>query len=1802
MKSNYRHIEEHINGKIFILLLVLFYFLPVLATIPDSNGARQKAEMFFISNQPEFSKVKSSNQQELVKAYQSTTTKHTPLFVYQHQEKGFVIVAQNNQQFAIIGYSPEGKFRSDSIPPQLSGLLKLYEDSLQIGEVVPALKAKSVVAPLLDQAGINLSQAYHSEVGFCPSGCVATAFTQIMAYYKYPLKGIGSNCYTHPTYGQICADFENTNYDWNDKTFSSINLLMYHVGISMNMYYCGSQYGSSPSASDYVERIHKHFGYYLGGGPYGITNQSANIQTELDNRRPVYVELPGDPGHAVVLDGYDSNGMFHVNFGWGGQYNGYYALNTNTTFTVGYKFGTNIGKAVYMSPTVLKTNVQDSLALVAFHNNFNGTTGWDLKQPAFTWRGVLVMNGRVVSLHINNGIYLDFKGAIPTEIGNLTALKTLNLLGQFDGELPASIANLTELTELCIYGGQGSFKAKLPQNIGNLTKLETLVIPNKAEGEIPSSLGSMTQLRTLDLSNGNLTGTLPTGIGNLTKLERLVLYRNNLSGTVPSGISNLKELNYLSLAVNKFTGALPENFGNLTKLQNLLLSENQFSGKIPVSIGNCRLLTTMYLNDNQFEGSLPAGVGNLTGLEVLTLKNNKIDSLPNEIGRLKKVFSLDVSNNKLRTLPDSLKEMDKLYELYAQENEISYLSKNFGVCNRMKYVDLSKNKLKEFPAELWYARNLESVGLSNNLIEKFPSNIALIPPKLQGFNLDNNNLSGKIPDFLLTNPQLQPVMLRNNRFTFEDLPDSSIIYGQLETQQRVHLSKSVFKVAMGDTVKINIKDITPFKRTGNEYYWCLYPKYYDTGEIGDFPKDSILKVVISEKTINNRYYCKVANPSAPKYKYEIWTLPALNYVATDTLSFKLSTDEELIAEKYPKGHVVNALSLPGKKVEDRIVTLVPPLKSRGIIKWQASSDKTTWYDLSSSMTQNDLKSNFLTVKSNELVLSPKTPAFYRCSLQDTDCEPMYSDTIKVNPFGKVLLDSVVNVDSGLVKVKSDSIEIFIPKGIHKGDFRLTVVKLDNPPPAPEGVKMSSVYDVTVSFGDVFDLPIVIRLKNFPKKSFKINDIEKYQAVYFDEVNQKWTKFSESGINLKDTTLSIGTLHLTKLGFFEFNEMGYTHIFTSDRVNVIYQYGPGYDGSNMIDMYTNLTKKQGLQSWHDTNIDPDNDGQPYLIQDIAYYMNQIINKCKELGLETPSLRFNIYVKNIGNYGTVTWCSYMSGRGYMFIDPMYNSNEELMKDNRKNLMTTLAHEYTHYTQDYYMEMTFRNYFWQEAVAPIGGRMFWDSNQLPEPEPEILLNQSLVKNDKNKSIFDILSASWFDDYNIPIVSRVFSNSSDYNNASLFLHYMQNYRTPQLKADELLKETSYLQTWLGYLNSFVSTHLKSTTGDEFDDYVRLLFDGSKEQFTVLDLNGQNIFSHIIANAGATSKGTFAQSLIYNFEKDKNQPQKNNIDISVPYLAAKMVLLTNQTTDKNVLMNYKRKHSTNDEYKIYHGRYDLKQKKVVYVDISDSLEYNFMLDPLSDKPEYKHQNINFLLLVNKKCPSVVGVFTTFNASFELTATPVYDITSLLSAYVESKSKGIFINNFTGNVKNAFVLSGAQLKMSNPDLTYHKISAYNSTKTLLSPNSYKVTAYYESEHRFDFPYSPQGQTLPSIQNISNNMTVIYDCINGLLKIDIKSYIINKYETTYEEKPRIVKSSEWYQNGTLDLMKISMLIPGSDGVLFFSTNNSDETKAAIKNMSFSRRELSYNIDTGAVTSDKTSTYIDTDYSTDDVKLVILLNSE
>ena len=145
---------------------------------------------------------------------------------------------------------------------------------------------------------------------------------------------------------------------------------------------------------------------------------------------------------------------------------------------------------------------QDSLALIALYDSTNGynwtnNTNWKTGQPLSTWFGITVSGGRVNDVILGSNNLL---GTFPTEIGNLTNLRRLWLMGnQLSGSIPPEIGNLTNLAGLDLSGNQ--FSGSIPLEIGNLTNLNGLLLhTNQFSGSIPLEIGNLTNLTYLHLS------------------------------------------------------------------------------------------------------------------------------------------------------------------------------------------------------------------------------------------------------------------------------------------------------------------------------------------------------------------------------------------------------------------------------------------------------------------------------------------------------------------------------------------------------------------------------------------------------------------------------------------------------------------------------------------------------------------------------------------------------------------------------------------------------------------------------------------------------------------------------------------------------------------------------------------------------------------------------------------------------------------------------------------------------------------------------------------------------------------------------------------------------------------------------------------------------------------------------------------------------------------------------------------------------------------------------------------------------
>lgn len=187
------------------------------------------------------------------------------------------------------------------------------------------------------------------------TGCVATAWSQVLRYWSWPVQGQGSHSYTWN--GQtLSVDFATT-YDWthmpdmlygtsSDVEKDAVSLLMYQVGVAADMFYGCTSSASNAYADDILplyfsyktsiqlyDRAHKDG----TGSPYTSAEWLALLTQELDADppRPVILSLftANQSGHEAVVDGYqrsvDSVDLVHINLGWSGHYDGFYNITSD---------------------------------------------------------------------------------------------------------------------------------------------------------------------------------------------------------------------------------------------------------------------------------------------------------------------------------------------------------------------------------------------------------------------------------------------------------------------------------------------------------------------------------------------------------------------------------------------------------------------------------------------------------------------------------------------------------------------------------------------------------------------------------------------------------------------------------------------------------------------------------------------------------------------------------------------------------------------------------------------------------------------------------------------------------------------------------------------------------------------------------------------------------------------------------------------------------------------------------------------------------------------------------------------------------------------------------------------------------------------------------------------------------------------------------------------------------------------------------------------------------------------------------
>jgi len=285
---------------------------------------------------------------------------------------GFSVIANDDRIPAVLGYSDKEYIDSQISPAflwWLNTINEQIENNLAQGTVtevvLPDQKrfASNVDALLVTEWGqnapyYNQTPTYtsgKSEVHYV-TGCVATAMAQIMYYHRWPEKGKGYVSYYFTPEGstnsqKLSVNLASSPYEWNnmlpvykgvsysDAQANAVSMLMMHCGYSVNMQ--NTRTGSGAFTSDAADALRKRFYYnenmhFYRRDFFPVKEWMEKIFNELNDGYPIlYGAQRSDGGHEFVLDGYDENGLVHVNWGWDGNQNGYFDIASLNGYTTG---------------------------------------------------------------------------------------------------------------------------------------------------------------------------------------------------------------------------------------------------------------------------------------------------------------------------------------------------------------------------------------------------------------------------------------------------------------------------------------------------------------------------------------------------------------------------------------------------------------------------------------------------------------------------------------------------------------------------------------------------------------------------------------------------------------------------------------------------------------------------------------------------------------------------------------------------------------------------------------------------------------------------------------------------------------------------------------------------------------------------------------------------------------------------------------------------------------------------------------------------------------------------------------------------------------------------------------------------------------------------------------------------------------------------------------------------------------------------------------------------------------------------
>ena len=326
-----------------------------------------------------------------------------PFYVFNNPGGGWIAISGDDAARPILARSEEGSFSPATLPDIVSEWFDSYADQIDFIRAqggTRSAEAESGWKELLGEEAVTRADAvrmlytvfwgqrtpfnnmcFMIDGALPPCGCTNTAGAEVMFYYRHPAgRELPIPGYTYTkTINDVSRTFtvpgvdDPVTYDWdhmrNDKYPSgqytaeeadAVARLVSDISVMSHTSFGPS--GSGAALNNLRNGMVKYMGYdpaqkRVNRVDYSAEEWGALMMAEIDAGRPVVYEGYNpentSSGHAFVLDGYDSDGSFHINWGWSGSYSGATTFFAIDAFSPGSRnYNHNQHALIYMMPAV----------------------------------------------------------------------------------------------------------------------------------------------------------------------------------------------------------------------------------------------------------------------------------------------------------------------------------------------------------------------------------------------------------------------------------------------------------------------------------------------------------------------------------------------------------------------------------------------------------------------------------------------------------------------------------------------------------------------------------------------------------------------------------------------------------------------------------------------------------------------------------------------------------------------------------------------------------------------------------------------------------------------------------------------------------------------------------------------------------------------------------------------------------------------------------------------------------------------------------------------------------------------------------------------------------------------------------------------------------------------------------------------------------------------------------------------------------------------------------------------------------